>query len=342
MTNTSDREAYPKRNHPSAITSCLIVGGGITGLITATFLQRKEINVTVLDKGKGIGGRLATRRMSHENSVEGVFDYGAQYFSASDPRFQVWVDDWLKHGVIKEWCQGFGKSDGKPRYCGVNGTRGIAQHLAQDLDVYPNTKVVEIGYDGVWLVKTENEQQYQAEMLLLTPPIPQTLDLLDASLMVLPLDVRFTLENITYHRCITVLALLEKPSKIPAPGGIALEDNYLTWLADNHQKGISPNGYAVTLHANPSFSDDYWDSDDAEIAYKLLSAAADYLDSPVIKYQVHRWRYSLPKTFYPEPYLALSEIPLLMAGDSFVAPNIEGAVLSGIAVGELIGKRFKG
>jgi renalase len=334
MTNSSDRS--------SAITSCIIVGGGITGLIAATILHRRGISVTVLDKGKGIGGRLATRRISHENSTEGVFDYGTQYFSAKNPQFQVWVNDWLKHGVIKEWCQGFGKLDGKPRYCGVNSTRSIAQYLAQDLDVHTNKKVVEIGYDGFWLVKTEDEQEYRGEMLLLTLPVPQTLDLLDASLMVLPLDVRFALENITYHRCITLLALLEKPSKIPAPGGIALEDNYLTWLADNHQKGISPNGYAVTLHANPSFSDDYWDSDDAEIAYKLLSAAADYLDSPVIKYQLHRWRYSLPKTFHPEPYLALSEIPLLMAGDGFVAPNIEGAVLSGIAVGELIGKRFKG
>jgi renalase len=334
MTNSSDRQ--------SETVSCIVVGGGITGLITATILQRRGINVTVLDKGKSIGGRLATRRMSHEPSIEGVFDYGAQYFSVSNPQFQVWVDDWLNQGVIKEWCQGFGASDGKPRYCGVDGTRSIAQYLAQGLDVQTNAKVVEIGYDSQWLVKTEDAQQYLGEMLLLTLPVPQTLDLLDASLMVLPLDERFALENITYHRCIAVLALLEKPSNIPAPGGIALEDNYVTWLADNHQKGISPDGYAVTLHASPSFSDDYWESDDDEIAYKLLSATADYLDSSVIKYRVHRWRYSLPKTFHVEPYLALSEIPLIMAGDGFVAPNIEGAVLSGIAAGELIGKRFKG
>jgi renalase len=345
MTNSSDRQ--------TEISSCIIVGGGITGLITATILQRRGINVTVLDKGKGIGGRLATRHMSHEPSIEGVFDYGAQYFSVSDPRFQVWVNDWLKQGIIKEWSQGFpkgllkdisayGKSDGKPRYCGVKGTRAIAEYLAQGLDVHTNTKVVDIGYDSQWLVKTEDAQEYLGEMLLLTPPVPQCLDLLDASLMVLPLDVRFALENVSYHRCIALLALLEKPSNIPAPGGIALEDNYLAWLGDNHQKGISPDGYAVTLHASTSFSDYYWESDDDEIAYKLLSAAADYLDSPVIKYQVHRWRYSLPKTLHPEPYLDVSEIPLLFAGDAFVAPSFEGAVLSGIAVGELIGKRFKG
>ena len=112
-------------------------------------------------------------------------------------------------------------------------------------------------------------------------------------------------------------------------------------MADNHQKGISPDGYGVTLHATTKFSDNYWDSDDAEIAYKLVTAAADYLDSPVIKYQVHRWRYSLPKTFYNESCLALLELPLVMAGDAFVAPTIEGAVISGMAAGELISRRFK-
>jgi renalase len=342
MTNSSDRQLE--------VSSCIIVGGGITGLITATILQRRGIDVTILDKGKGIGGRLATKHINHEPAIEGVFDYGAQYFSVSDPKFQVWVNDWLKQGIIKEWCQGFpkeyssayAKSDGKPRYCGVQGTRAIAEHLAQGLNIHTNTKVVDISYDSQWLVKTEDAQEYLGEMLLLTLPVPQSLDLLDASLMVLPLDVRFALENVSYHRCIAILALLEKPSNIPAPGGIALENNYLAWLGDNHQKGISPDGYAVTLHASTSFSDDYWESDDDEIAYKLLSAAADYLDSPVIKYQVHRWRYSLPKTLHAEPYLDVSEIPLLFAGDAFVAPNLEGAVLSGIAVGELIGKRFKG
>jgi renalase len=330
MTSISDRS--------SLNLGCIIIGGGITGLIAATLLQRQGLKVTILDKGRGIGGRLATRRLG-EGSTEGVFDYGAQYFSVEDPQFQVWVDEWLKQGIIKEWCKGFDRVDGKPRYCGVNGIRSIAKYLAQNLEVYTSTKVVEINYDKQWLVKTEDNQYYEADFLVLTPPVPQSLALLDASLIPLPLDLRFSLENISYHRSITVLALLEKLSNIPAPGGITLENNYLVWLADNYQKGISPDAFAVTLQASHSFSDEYWDSDDAEIVYKLGTAAADYLDSSIIKYQVHRWRYSLPQTFYPEPCLALSELPLVMAGDAFVAPKIEGAVLSGIAAGELISRR---
>lgn len=322
-------------------SDCIIIGGGITGLTVANILHQKGIKVTVLDKGKGIGGRLATRRIIQGDSIEGVFDYGTQYFSANSPQFQVWVDDWLKHGVIKEWCQGFGQADGKPRYCGVNGTRAIAKYLAENLAVYTNTKAIKVSYLKKWLIETETDLQYQGDMLVMTPPVPQSLSLLDASLMALPLEVRFALEQIEYHSCIAILALLEKPSKIPSPGGIKLANSYLAWLADNHQKGISPNGHGITLHATPKFSEEFWDSDDAEIAYKMLTAAADYLDSAVMQYQVHRWRYSLPKTFYNEPCLGLLELPLVMAGDAFVAPTIEGSVMSGIAAGEFVSRMFR-
>ena len=326
------------RDRTTSSLGCIIIGGGITGLITATILQRRGLKVTVLDKGRGIGGRLATRRIG-EDSIEGVFDYGAQYFSVNHPQFKVWVDEWLQQDVIREWSQDFDEVDSKICYCGNEGIRSIAKYLAQNLEVHTSTKVIEISYDKQWLVKTDNDRHYQADFLVMTPPVPQSLALLDASLIALPLELRFALENVSYDRCIAVLALLQKPSNIPAPGGMALENDYLVWLADNYQKGISPNGYGVTLHATPGFSEDYWDSDDAEIVYKLVTAAADYLDSPIIKYQVHRWRYSQPKTFYPDPCLAFSELPLVMAGDAFVAPKVEGAVLSGIAAGELISRR---
>ena len=322
-------------------SDCIVIGGGITGLIIATILQRRKIKVTVLDQGREIGGRLATQSLNHEKSLKGVFDYGIQYFSVKSPQFQVWVNDWLEHNVIKEWSLGFGEADGKPCYCGINGISDIAKYLAKNLDIRTNTKAIEVSYEKKWFVVTESKRQYQGDMLVMTAPVPQSLSLLDASLIPIPLEIRFSLEQIEYDSCIAVLALLEKPSNIPVPGGIGLEDDCLAWLADNHQKGISANGYAVTLYATPKFSNEYWDSDDAEIAYKLVTAAADYLDSSIIKYQVHRWRYSLPKTFYNESCLELLELPLVMAGDAFVAPTIEGAVISGMAAGKLISQRFK-
>ena len=321
------------RNRNCESPSCLVIGGGISGLIIATILERNGIKVTILDKGRGIGGRLATRRITHSETVEGVFDYGAQYFSVSNPKFQVWVEEWLDRGIVTEWYS----SKGKPRYRGIDGTRGIAKYLTRDLDVRTATKVVKLNWqNSQWLVATENSELLNSDLLVMTPPVPQSLVLLDRSGIVLPPAIRSRLAKVSYHSCLALLALLKQPSRLPSPGGLLLEDESLIWLASNHQKGISPQGYAVTLHTTPQFSEIYWETDNAEIAQKLLAAASEWLPSEVLEYQVHRWRYSLPKTFYDAPYLALPELSLIMAGDSFVAAKIEGAVLSGIAAAEYL------
>ena len=83
--------------------TCIVVGGGLAGLVAATVLQRKGLRVTVLDKGRGIGGRMATRRVQHRALGECVFDYGAQFFTARHPSFQTWVDRWLEVSSISNF-----------------------------------------------------------------------------------------------------------------------------------------------------------------------------------------------------------------------------------------------
>ena len=317
---------------PNNTSSCLVIGGGISGLIIATILQRNGIKTTVLDKGRGIGGRLATRRIK-----EGVFDYGAQYFSVSKPQFQEWVDEWIEAGIVTQWCQKFVSEDNaKPRYRGIVSNRNIAKYLAKDLDVHTSTKVTKLKYhNSQWLVNTETGDRFSGESLVMTPPVPQTLTLLDNSQITIPSTIKTALERITYDKCIAVLALLSQSSTIPSPGGIQLDNEPLVWIADNYQKGISPD-YAVTLHATPQFSETHYLSDDETIAKLLFDAASDWLNDSVIEYQVHRWRYSLVRTFYHQPYCALSELPLVIVGDAFVAPKIEGAVLSAIAASDYL------
>jgi len=326
--------------------SCLIVGGGIAGLIAATVLKHQGVNVTVLDKGRGIGGRLATRRLTYSADIEGVFDYGAQYFTVSDAvgtlrdrEFQVWVDQWLAEGVITEWSQGFFQESGsfksshKPCYRGTTSNRSLAQYLAESLTVHTNTQVTQLSWqDDHWQVQTQTEEIFQGDRLILTPPVPQTLALLDHSGIVLTPEIRQKLEQVAYYPCITTLALLEKPSQIPAPGGLWGSGNPLGWIACNYQKGISARGYAVTLQAGPEFSQNYWNQDNAEIAQKLLKAADSWLGSTVLDYQIHRWRYSQVSVSYGEPCLALAEPgPLVLAGDGFITGKVEGAFLSGLA-----------
>lgn len=329
------------------LPSCLIVGGGISGLIIATELKRHHIQTTILDKGRGIGGRLATRRIRHSAEIEGIFDYGAQHFIVTNPKFQAWVDEWIGQGIVEEWSRGFSTADGNSKndnliyYRGVESNRSLAKYLAQDLNIYTSTKIINLNWqDAQWIIEAENGTNFQGDILIMTPPVPQSLALLESSQISLNLELKERLKQVTYHKCIAVLALLEKPSQIPTPGGLVLDGKPLAWIASNHQKGISPQGYGITLHAGHEFSATHWETDNKEVTNQLFKAALPWLNSEVIEYQVHRWRYSQPSQLYGETYFFLQEPPLILAGDAFVAPNIEGAVLSGLGAAEYLLSTF--
>ena len=77
----------PKRTD---IESILIIGAGLSGLSAARRLGNVPRSVLIVDKGRSVGGRLATRRIDG-----GRADHGAQFFTVRDPAFQAIVDDWL-------------------------------------------------------------------------------------------------------------------------------------------------------------------------------------------------------------------------------------------------------
>ena len=76
-----------------------VIGAGISGLICARTLADHGFPVTVFEKSRGVGGRMATRR-----TADGLrFDHGAQYFTARDDRFRRYVESWMHDGVVKPW-----------------------------------------------------------------------------------------------------------------------------------------------------------------------------------------------------------------------------------------------
>jgi renalase len=99
---------------------CVIVGAGIAGLLAAVQLKRAGVNACVLEKGRGLGGRMATRR-----SDGAVFDHGAQFFTVRERQFYLWVERWIKPRLVEPWYELPGRG---VHYRLVPGMTSIALH----------------------------------------------------------------------------------------------------------------------------------------------------------------------------------------------------------------------
>ena len=321
----------------------------MSGLMAAHQLQSHGVNVTLLDKGRGVGGRLATRWTETPGGAKGYFDHGAQFFTVRDARFQALVDEWLAAGLVREWSKGFPQTlddtndDGHPRYCGAAGMNAIARHLAQGLDVRLNAQVERLACDErQWHAQLTNGETFSAEALILTPPVPQSLALLAALTPHWPASTLQALTDITYDPCFAVLAVLDAPSGLPTPGALQLRQEPISpkpiiWIADNQRKGVSPAVPTVTIHSGPEFTRAHWDTPYDTVAQLLIEAAGPWLGASVTSWQVQRWRYSQPQQLYPAPCLLVNQTPpLVLAGDGFGAARVEGAAMSGLAAADAL------
>lgn len=306
--------------------SCIIIGAGLSGLTAAHELVKNNWEVTILDKGRGVGGRMATRRAG-----EARFDHGAQYFSTKTSDFQAFAQTFIQKNIAKEWHLEEGdKAFSHPRIIGINGMSSIPKFLSEGLNIKTNEKVISISEtENGCKVFTEAGNSYEANTIICTIPAPQVIELLQKS--EISLNEISILANIHYQPCIAVMASLNAPTNIPSPGGISLENSNISWIADNFQKGISPV-FSVTIHANPTFSLAHFDDDLNEVGKQLLSEVTHLIPADSVEsLQVHRWRYSLASERHTDNFLVSgsTKFPFIFAGDGFGIGSIEGAFISG-------------
>lgn len=314
----------------------VVVGAGLSGLVAARELSG-EHDVTVLDKGRSVGGRLATRRLG-----DAKVDHGAQFFTVRGDAFRHQVEDWVERGLATVWCHGFSQpSDGYPRYCGTNGMNSLAKDLAIGLDCRTEQMVFACRptEDG-WDVVVDDGTAIEADALVLTCPVPQSWALLVGA----DLDIPEELFRRQYHRTIGLLAVLDGPGAVPEPGAVQLdpadEAGDFGFIADNRRKGISAVP-ALTFHATQPWSLAHWDDDLETLRATLLERARPWIGSAaVIESQVKKWRFAGPIEPWPDTTWSESEHRVVLAGDLFAGPKVEGAYVSGRAAAGAVTAMF--
>ena len=324
-------------------TDVLIVGAGLSGLMAARTVQERGYSVQLIDKGRSVGGRLATRRVGES----GLADHGAQFFTVRSDILQRYVKRWLADDLIYVWGTGWSDGstkrtagDGNPRYAARGGMNMLAKQLAQGLDTVIDRLVTQVDInDEEWLLQDSDGSAYVGRTLLMTPPMPESLNLLTANAIWLHSDDIDELRRIQFGPCLCGIHEIKGAIELPEPGAVQNFQSDVYWVADNQAKGISGTKI-ITSHANAKFSRQNWDASEADIIRELESAVLPYLrgDGKIVSTQLKKWSYSVPLTTYPHECLVARDLPgLVFAGDAFGGRGrVEGAFVSGIAAGKAL------
>lgn len=304
-----------------------VVGAGLAGLTAASDLTAGGHEVTVFDKGRSPGGRMATRRIG-----DATIDHGAQFFTVRSDTFGARIAPHLASGLVYEWCRGFSaEGDGYPRYAVRGGMNALTKAMAAGLDVRCSSMVFSIapGSTAAWVVGLDDGSTFDADAVIVTCPLPQSYSLLMPIGVVLP----DALVRADYDRTIAGLITLTGSPAVPEPGGVQNPTADLSFVVDNQRKGVSAMP-ALTVHATAEWSLAHWDDPLADLARALTTAAADFIGSAdVSEIQIKKWRFATPRSIWDDPCWIAPDTagPLIVAGDAFAGPKVEGAVRSGAA-----------
>jgi renalase len=308
-----------------------IIGAGMAGLAAARRLKAAGIEPILFDKSRGLGGRMATRRVRVPDLGDLQFDHGAQYVTAKGPRFRAFVEDWRMAGHAAVWFEG--------GFVGTPAMTAPARTMAVGLTVLGTCAVTALVRDASgWTVLTADGAADAPgngtfASVVLAVPAPQAAQLAASA------GLAFTqLSAVRYAPCWALMLAFEAPLALgwphlsPAGGPVA-------FVARDATKPGRPAGReTLVVHAAPDWSRHNLEAAPDVVADALEPhwRAAIGIEAPTLFTAAHRWRYALVEQTAGSPCLWDGAARLGACGDWCIGPRVEAAFDSGEAMADTV------
>lgn len=296
-----------------------IIGAGLTGLSAARELRRAGLSPVLYDKGRGVGGRLSTRRA--EGGLQ--FDHGAQYLGAKTDGFGAFLQEAERAGAAGRWSMG----EGADKIVGIPGMNAIAKYLALGADIRQGVEVSAITADANgWRVAGEHYDR-----VICTVPAPQAMQLIGAAHPLAEALGAVVMEpNLTL---MLALPATTRPFQTRRDPG-----DDVAWLALDTAKTARPGPECWVAQAGLDWSKAHLERSKEAIATALLPMVCARLGADpdqALYVAAHRWRYAQASVPLGQPYLSASGT-LFVGGDWALCDRAEGAWQSGMAMAEAV------
>jgi renalase len=332
-----------------------VIGAGLSGLVSAQVLSQAGYRVVIVDKSRGLGGRLATRRLQ-----DTCADHGVRSLTVQGLLSQQLIQTLEQQQVLQPWS--------KPLYRGQNGTwfatdtiaysnptglNAIAKWLATGLEIRRDQQVEAImPQSAQWQLQCTATQtvaqiaELQARALVVAIPAPQALRLLEPlQSQGFPAEAVAALHQVEFDPCLTVIATYNADrqtvwNQFPWQALQIEDDSHLAWLSLETSKYPSRYGSVAVIQSTGRLAQQWLETTDLQAVGRLLvQQAANWVPelSQPTEQQVHRWRYALVRQPWTQPHLSVSvPLPISCSGDWCGGQTIESALRSGLEAGTQI------
>lgn len=312
-----------------------IIGAGMAGLSCAGHLVQAGLSVRLLDKGRGAGGRMSTRRILTSQG-EACFDHGAPFFRAEDPAFRRCVEGWIGDGCAAPWPEA-----GPETMVGLPTMNAPLKALARDLDVEWSAQVCGLSRVAAgWrldVVGRDPGSEGPFDAVVLAIPPEQATPLLSPHSFDLAVYAAMAQSQAVWSAMVAFDSQL--PLGVQRQGGC---DTLAVAIRENSKPGRS-GPEAWTLQATGNWTQRRLDTCADEVASLLLEALARRLDGPlpqVLALQAHRWRYARPARLTSGP-IWRARLGLGLCGDWVAGDGVEAAWCSGVRLADRISGRVR-
>ena len=291
-----------------------VVGAGLAGLMAAERIAAGGAAVTVYDKSRGLGGRLATRRSAH-----GTFDHGAPVVHCEPGQ----IAPLEAQGACQRW--------GDIGHVGMPGMSGLVRPLAEGRDIRTEAEVagVEAGPAGVTLRLASGAVEGPFARAILAIPAPQARRLAGG------LPGAEALEAVVMAPVWTLMAAFGESPRLPdvlRPAGA-----FDLVLRDGAKPGRS--GETWVAHAGQDWTRERLEAPTEAVLPILLAELDDLAEGRLPRphhVAAHRWRFALTERPLGRPFAALAGGAVLAGGDWALGARGEHAALSGRAMAEAV------
>lgn len=330
------------------MTKIAIIGAGISGLSVAHLLQHTTAKVVIFEKSRGVGGRVSTRRSEQDY----IFDHGAQYFTARTKPFQHFIKPLIKHKVIKRWnarhikyynnkiAERSNWTDCAPHYVGVPNMNSIAKHLAKNLNIYINTKIIALDYGKKWNLQDELGQTYRNfDWVIYTVPSPQVKQ-------ILPTKFKYysDVNRIKMDACFSLM-LGFKTNLLLDFETADIANHNLKWISVNSHRQNRTDQYTLVVQSSQDYANINIDSDHKYVLDNLISQTSDLIghNAGLANYKsIHIWRYASTRNYNKNseqlPVFCDQDLNLALCGDWSLRGrgSIENAFTSAYNISKII------